>query len=260
MSSNIQLHTKSIILKFKGLVPLSVKKIFYNILVTKMFGKILKKLNFKFNLFGGYFDYSQVTDIESASIFWGFWESAEIRFSKKYATSANIIELGSSIGATLGVLANLRKNTKFICVEASEKNFMKLQHLQQQLSKDNEYILINKAIAHGVEKVSFVHSSTVSSRIDLEDEDPSNFISAITLSDILSENKITNQFCLITDIEGEEAEIFFKDEASLDMCEIVIAELEDTPSYSIDDQIEKLLSLGFNLTERYGNVVAMRRE
>ena len=96
------------------------------------------------NLFGGVFDYSNVSDKEAARIFWGVWESAEIRFSKRFANSDTVVELGSSVGVTLGVLANNRTDTKFVCVEASPINFEKLSSLRSKLPHNgNDYVLLN---------------------------------------------------------------------------------------------------------------------
>ncbi len=65
---------------------------------------------------------------------------------------------------------------------------------------------------------------------------------------------MNEEFTLITDIEGAEAEVFFKDKNSLKMCSQIIAELDNTLSYSIDEQVDQLLSYGFKMKERYGNV------
>ena len=241
----IKLKSSSIERKLKSIIPNKAKKLVLTLLTSPIVGKTLKILKIKWNFFGGRFDYALVSDKEAAKIFWGVWESAEIRFSKRFALSETIIELGSSVGVTLGVLSHLRQNTKFICVEASSENFEKLSCLQKQLSASNDYILVNKAIAYGTDKVAFAFTSTT--------------VSAITRAKILEENQIKEAYTLITDIEGAEAEIFFKDEAALDNCVRIIAELEETSSYSMDEQISKLGNIGFSLTESYGNVVVMSR-
>ena len=102
--------------KIKRLVPSLFKTIIVKILTNKFFGKVIKIINPKKNLFGGVFDYKNVSHKEAAEIFFGFWESSEIRFAMQYAKSNTIIELGSSVGVMLGVLANKRQNTNFICV------------------------------------------------------------------------------------------------------------------------------------------------
>ena len=159
----MRLITSSLERKFKKILPSFFKNFTIFLLCNNYFGKLIKFFKIKTNLFGGFFDYSLVSDKDAARIFWGVWESAEIRFSKRFANSQTIIELGSSVGVTLGVLSKKRKNTKFICIEASKKNFENLKILKDQLSKENDYILINKALAYGVEEVSFFKLNTSTS-------------------------------------------------------------------------------------------------
>ena len=85
-------------------------------------------------------------------------------------------------------------------------------------------------------------------------------VPALSLSELLSTQKIDGPYTLITDIEGAEASIFFEDSQALDNCDRIIAELDNTPMYSADEQLIKLNSLGFKISERYGNVVFMAQE
>ena len=239
--------TTSLERKFKSYVPNRIKKFIVVFLCYKHLGKLIKKLCIRYNLFGGYFDYSLVSDVEAAHIFWGVWESSEIRFSKRFIDCETIIELGSSVGVTLGVLAKKNQNKTFICIEASNVNFEKLKILSYQLPKNNEYILINKAIAYGVDNVSFFHTSTTGSRITDEISGEQQYIAATTLNNIIS------------DIEGAESSIFFEDASSLQNCKTIVADLEDTGSHTCEQQIAKLISVGFSVVERYANVVVMTR-
>lgn len=258
-SKNINLRSSSIERKVKSLVPPSTKKLLLYFLLNPYIGKVIKLSNIRWNFFGGKFDYSLVSDKESAKIFWGLWESAEIRFAKRFAHSKTIIELGSSVGVTLGVLSNIRKHTKFICVEASLKNFEKLERLRLLLPSNNQYTCLNKAIAYGVDKVLFEFTTTTGSKISKNKKGAGSYVDAITLSDLLEENQIDGEYTLLADIEGAEESIFFKDEAALKKCVLIIAELENTSSHTIDEQINKLQHIGFSLTERYGSVVVMSR-
>ena len=251
--------TTSLERKFKSYVPNRIKKLIVVFLCNKHLGKLIKKLGIQYNLFGGYFDYSLVSDVEAAHIFWGVWESSEIRFSKRFIDCETIIELGSSVGVTLGVLAKKNQNKTFICIEASNVNFEKLKILSYQLPKNNEYILINKAIAYGVDNVSFFHTSTTGSRITDEISGEQQYIAATTLKNIISEYEVQNDFCLISDIEGAESSIFFEDASSLQNCKTIVADLEDTGSHTCEQQIAKLISVGFSVVERYANVVVMTR-
>lgn len=258
-NKNIDLKTTSLERKLKSLVSPNVKSFLLYFLLNQYVGKALKFFKIRWNLFGGKFDYSSVSDKDAAKIFWGAWESAEIRFSKRFALSKTIVELGSSVGVTLGVLSNIRKQTKFICVEAALENFEKLNTLKTLLPASNEYILVNKAIAYDVDRVNFEFTSVTGSKINEKGNDLRNYVDAITLSDVLKENQIESEYTLITDIEGAEEAVFFKDEAALKKCVLIIAELENTSSHTIDEQISKLQDIGFSLIERYGSVVVMSR-
>jgi len=255
----INLKSASLERKIKSLIPNNGKKLILFFLTSPILGKIIKISKIKSNLFGGKFDYDLVSDVEAARIFWGVWESAEIRFSKRFVQTDTIVELGSSVGVTLGVLSNLRQNTKFVCVEASTTNFEKLTRLQKQLSTNNVYSLINKAIAYNKDFVGFASTSTTGSKIDETIETSENFVPTITLSRLLEENRVNDEYTLITDIEGAESEIFFVDKIALKNCVRIIAELEETPSYSMEEQINKLISIGFSITESYGNVFVFSR-
>ena len=181
------------------------------------------------------------------------------KIPKRFAQTDTIVELGSSVGVTLGVLSNLRQNTKFVCVEASTTNFEKLSRLQKQLSTNNVYSLINKAIAYHKDFVGFASTTTTGSKIDETIETSKSFVPTITLSRLLEENRVNDEYTLITDIEGAESEIFFVDEIALKNCVRIIVELEETPLYSMEEQINKLISIGFSISESYGNVFVFSR-
>jgi FkbM family methyltransferase len=258
-NKNIELKTTSLERKLKRLVPPNVKSFILYFLVNSHVGKAIKFFKIRWNFFGGKFDYSLVSDKDAADIFWGTWESAEIRFSKRFALSKTIVELGSSVGVTLGVLSNIRTQTKFICVEAALENFEKLNRLKTLLPTNNEYILVNKAIAYDVDRVPFEFTSTTDSKINETGVELGSYVDATTLSDVLEENQIEGEYTLIADIEGAEEAVFYKDEAALKKCVVIIAELTNTTSHTIEEQISKLQDVGFNLTERYGVVVVMSR-
>ena len=68
------------------------------------------------------------------------------------------------------------------------------------------------------------------------------------------------EYVLISDIEGAEADIFYKDIYSLSRCKIIICELENANSHPIEGQIQLLQSAGFELVEHYGQVYVFKRK
>lgn len=256
------IKSSSIERKIKNLIPSFFKKLIVKILTISLFGFIIKLINPRTNFLGGSFDYKNVSNKEAAEIFYGFWESAEIRFSIKFAHCKTIVELGSSVGVTLGVLANKRSNTNFVCVEASPINFKKLLKLKKILpSNGNNYSFLNKALAYGSEYVAFKHVSTKGSKIleNAIDKTSSYKVAAISLSDILYQHDVSDGYSLITDIEGAEANIFFEDSESLKNCHNIIAEIDNSSIASAKEQILKLKEIGFEVAEQYGRVYVLNR-
>jgi FkbM family methyltransferase len=250
------IKTKSLERKIKNLIPLKLKNLIASLLVNNFAGFIIKKLKIKFNLYNGIFNYNLVSNHEAACIFFGIWESAEIRFAKRFAKSKSIIELGSSVGVMLGTLANNRDNTKFICVEAFRKIIRKLLKLQKSLPKKNKYLFLNKAIFYNNRYVNFEEKTTATSKITKNNTKTikSYKVKAVTLSKIIKKYSIKKPFTLISDIEGAEASIFFKDVSSLKYCEKIIVELENVALYTIKNQVLQIKKIGYKILENYGNV------
>ena len=156
----------------------------------------------------------------------------------------------------LGVLANKRYNTNFICVEASPINFKKLLKLKTKLPDNcNNYELINKAISYGSDNVKFKHISTKGSKTLINDTTRDTIqLPCITLNAIINDYKIKENYTLITDIEGDEASVFFNDYQALNQCKNIIAEIDDAPTATAKEQISQLQKIGFSIAEQYGRV------
>jgi FkbM family methyltransferase len=234
-----------------------IKNLIIKFFVNSLCGFIIKKFNFKFNLHNGIFDYTYVNNLEAASIFFGIWESAEIRFAKRFAKSKIIVELGSCVGVTFGVLANILDKKKFICVEASKKNYLILKKLSKLIpKKENLYFFLNNAIYYDSSYVNFQENTSITSKITPKNlkTNKSYKVKTLKLIDVIKMYSIKEPFTLISDIEGAEVPIFFEDRQSLKLCEMIIVELENTPLKSIKKQVMAIKKIGFKLLEFYGNV------
>ena len=166
----------------------------------------------------------------------------------------------------MGVLGKKFKDVKFICVEASPKNFLKLKNISNQLPKCNEYNLINKAVSYSKKKkIIFSHSSTNDGKIitnlnkNILNSKNIFEVETITLSKLIRDFKIKTNYSLITDIEGFEADIFFKDKKAFKYCNIIVAEIENSNLATIEQQVNKILSMKFIMIERYGNVMVFKK-
>ncbi len=78
-------------------------------------------------------------------------------------------------------------------------------------------------------------------------------IKALYLSALLERFEI-GEYLLISDIEGAEADIWFRDEKALERCGAIIVELEETEILSISGQLKKIEALGFSKQYSYGRV------
>ncbi len=252
--------TKSFERKFKAFFPRKVKFALARIICNKYIGKLIKFLNFKKTILGGYFNFRLVSDIQAAKIFFGIWESAEIRFCKRFINNNTIIELGSSVGVTLGLLSKFNSDCEVVCVEANPLNYEILLKLSKEIPKNNNrYHFHNNAIYYKSDQVEFYITSTTGSSIFNNNSSKKISLRAITLSEIINIHCINKPYTLITDIEGSEADIFFNDSLALELCFQIICELEDIPNFSIEQQLNRLNQLGFKVIEKYGNVFYLEK-
>ena len=92
-------------------------------------------------------------DSVKASIFWGIYESAEVRFVRQYLRSdLDVIELGASIGVvTTQILRKIESANKCIALEANPNLMETLKSNLQINNKAKNYHIINKAISYNGE-------------------------------------------------------------------------------------------------------------
>ncbi|MDZ4757534.1 MAG: FkbM family methyltransferase [Bacteroidota bacterium] len=197
-----------------------------------------------------------------ASIFWGFYESAERRLLMKYYDgSQDVVELGASIGIISSHIAGkLKPNRKLICVEANSNLLPTLRNnIQKRISSNSFFYLEHKAVNVKLEEVDFfIASDTTASSIAAEQSDETTVIKTTTLSSLVSQYNLSSYF-LVCDIEGAEAELLWHDVRAFDNCIGMIIELHHTHTdgteKSIDDMVQRCISyFGFHLKEQDGNV------
>lgn len=201
-----------------------------------------------------------------AYLFWGLYESAELRLLTKYLDSNfDIIELGSSIGVVATHAASrLDMDRKLISVEANPNLLTTIKNnVARNNPKFKNHKVLHVAIKYNAEEVSFgVSVNTTASKInDGVDSTSDVTVKAVSLSDISKELK---QFTLICDIEGAEVEILTFDKDALNRCRHLFIELHKTDfgkkEYSVEDLNRILLTdHHFNLVERDGNVFYYKR-
>lgn len=262
----IKTNSTSMERKIKKVIPPRLKLFLVSLFCSTLSGVLIQKI-FKKTLKGARFNFSLVDPNSAALIFFGIWESAEIRFSEKYVNDGDyVIELGSSVGVTLATLISNKKLSKYIAIEASPRTFALLSKTVELYNENStEITLLNKAISYqesGV--IQFIESTLTASKISIDNQDniheKSVSVQSTTLNEIILNNlNIDVNFTLITDIEGAEAEIFKHDKKSLTRCSTIVCELENTEQYSMEEQIKLIEDADFKLAEYYGNVFAFKK-
>jgi FkbM family methyltransferase len=210
-------------------------------------------------------DTHYVTDWTCASLFWGLYESAEARFVKSYLRADQpVVELGSSLGV-ISCLIRRRLSAKhqLICVEPNPhlidgiQSNLKINGLNYNLS------IKQTAIDYDKPQVSVILGcSNVDTKVS-HDQFSDIVVPTITLSRLLKEMQIEGDYTLVADIEGAEAGIIYSDMPALQHCRQIIIEFHPTVhnqrSIQSDHLINKLISYGYTLCDRYGSVCVFER-
>lgn len=198
-------------------------------------------------------------------LFWGLYESAEIRFIQRYLRhDLDVVELGGSIGV---VTCHIRKlispDKRLICVEANPyltgaiEDNLRLNDLVEGVS------VLNRAIGYDASHYESVpmdfDGDNVGGHISQTTHSGhETSIQRTTLSQIIEDHSL-HSYVLVSDIEGAEAGIAIKDRAALRNCEQIIIELHDTVLDGVGITAERLYQSftdisGFKLRASYGPV------
>lgn len=205
-----------------------------------------------------------------ASLFWGLYESAEIRFVNRYLPLClDVIELGSSIGVlSCFIRKKIDPKCKLVCVEADPR-FNKHWNANLALNQCLHNVhLLNQAISYSQKdetRVSFV-SGTKNADGRLGFPGAGNeAIEAepIRLSDIIAKH-ISEDFSLVSDIEGAEVELLYSESEAFKRCRFAVMELHKSTinekAIEVYDTLERLTgSLGFRIVDRNGPVVCLAK-
>jgi FkbM family methyltransferase len=251
-----------------------VKKLIFKLLCSKPVGWFIYKVNrgnipclrwkgFRFKMPKEYSSY-----MNHAAVFWGFYESAELRLINKHLSSElPVIELGGSLGIVSShIISRIKQPYKIV-----EANPMLIETIRTNTSKYNSnrvgVEIINKAVSYSASTVSFAVSvNNTESSLAYNGEtkqDNRNMITipATTLSILTND---LSAYTLVCDIEGAEVELIKKDKAALTRCRYIFMEVHKTLfenlTYSQDDIIQLLQQQGFQLIIRDGHVIYMGRK
>lgn len=158
-----------------------------------------------------------------ASIFLGFYESAEIRYIEKYLRNdIDVLELGGSIGiVSAHISSKLNKDQILITVEANPYLINNVQtNIIRHKTEGLIFHVLNYAISYNVKIVYLNITSNNTETKVIKDPDGINSginVEAKTVSDILKKFH-RNDFAMVCDIEGSEIEILLNEQEGLKNC------------------------------------------
>jgi len=206
-----------------------------------------------------------------AALFWGFYESAEIRFVRQYLrVDCDAVELGSSLGVvSCNVRRRLMVDRRLVCVEANPELIPVLESTLRLNACDRNVSVVGGAIDYTTPLnkpiVFAAGESNLQGRIATSAQARRRItVSTLTLSDVLDLGRIGGAYSLVCDIEGAEAQIIAHERAALKRCTQLVIELHPT---TVDGAVlgpDELLGLiirihGFRLRDRYGSVCVFDR-
>lgn len=213
---------------------------------------------------------SSVEPWVKASLLWGIYESAEVRFVKKHLRGdLDVIELGSSLGVvTSQISLKLHPQKRIVCVEA---NPALLETLQKNVSRNcsgRNVTIVHGAISDAESESGFINlaigEDTTASRVTEQVSKNSVRVPALTLKKVLESQSITGDFVLVSDVEGAEVNFIGNENDALRHCQQMIIELHETDWKGTLLTVEQLRSRlerlhGFQLVESYGPVCVFAR-
>ena len=261
----ISTYSTSVSNTLRALVPAHIK----HFLVARLFfgqttGRLIRLAAPKKNLKGLRFDVNSdnISLAEVADLYFNRRERAEFDLVRRHILQSdivNIVELGVSIGFIASNIV-FTKKVNYLGIEASQRLAREARaNVESNNQSDSMWRIENFCIDYsGADYVEFAESTdSLAGRVG-SGSGQGVLVPAARFGDLIRRCGMQN-FALIADIEGSEADILFKDEESLRSCRLIVAELEDTAEFSTDDQVRRAQEIGFELRELYGHVFAFRR-
>src|SRR5262249_15314646 len=209
-----------------------------------------------------------ITPRTKALLFWGLYESAELRFLNRYLrTDLDVVELGSSIGViSCAIRTRIHPERKLVCVEADPQlASLTRSNLEANRLSANTSILANAIDYHDQNEWSMSFCAGADNLTGSVGRMTTGVARTemTTLASVLHDESI-DEFALVSDIEGAEAGIILRDPIALRRCVQIIIELHPTTfegrpvsAYLMRDA---LISVhGFSLVAAHGPVFVFEK-
>lgn len=256
-------------------IPITLKRVVGGILCHPLMGRALAGIfhdriphkGFRIDT-----SHSSITPLTKAALFWGGYEGAEIRFTRRYLRpDLDVVELGCSIGVlSCHIRRQMESPRQLVCVEAHpdlaaiarknlrindcENNVSVIEHAIDY-DKDRNHVSFEVGVGNTGGKI--IDCKTHNDRRTIETQ-------TATLGEILSAAAI-GEYSLVSDIEGAEVGFIMDKRGDLSRCQQIIIELHAT-SYrhkhvTVDDMVQRLVCAHeFALTAQYGRCYVFEKK
>ena len=249
-----------------------LKKSVFNILCNNVTGSILLKLfkkipDLRWRGYSFFVNRPRPNKTMVASIFFGFYESAEIRLIHKYFKgNTDVVEAGGSLGIVSSHICSLLgTGKKQVVIEANP--FLK-DTIQANLGQfgSNNFKVVSAAIGYDSNEISFtISDNNTESRVNnsgsISGKDYR--VPALPLAKVLQMESIRD-YALVSDIEGSEIGFLVNDADALQQCRQLFIELHNTSyrgvDYSVDQLVDLILKTGFKRVDNEGPVYYFERK
>jgi FkbM family methyltransferase len=201
-----------------------------------------------------------------ASIFFGFYESAEVRLIQRYFKGQNdVIELGGSLGIVSSHISSLMHADRKLIVVEPNPNIIPTAKMNIEQYCQSDFEILNAALAYDSPQVALsitTNNTTTQVIPDAGKDDNLCKVASTTLGKIVKEHDI-KQYTLVCDIEGSEIEFILNDKEALANCKEVFIELHDTvykkDFYLVSQLSDLIVQLGFKKVVNEGAVYFFRK-
>jgi FkbM family methyltransferase len=205
-----------------------------------------------------------ITPRIQAMMFWGFYESAELRMIQRYVNGQHTaVELGGSIGITGGhIVSRLRRGGHYVGVEALGSLMPAYQSNLNEHAASNavDVQLIHAAVDYSGDAFASltVSKDSTGARVSRVGDARAP---TTTLQEVLEMHAVADGFVLVADIEGTEMALVRQDAGSLRRCGLAILEVHAGEhagaGFQPSDVTAALRQQGFELVDRDGNVLVV---
>ncbi len=211
-----------------------------------------------------------------AQIFWGIYESAEIRFVQRHLRSGlDVLEVGSSLGVVSShACSRLAAAARMVCVEANPELIATIEENLTTNCSGRAFSVLNRALDYENSggstrlRLSGDTSESQLGRLSRSADRAASVareveVPSTTIADLVRETGLRD-YALISDVEGAEAGFVFADRTELDGCRQIIIELHDTEHAGRrltwqDLRAELVGRFGFRVVDGFGCVQVLER-